>query len=79
MGECVWAEPRRMMGRVLPGCERRGNSTWKKSCEGRQASCCLTLGSSPPLPGPHVQPTLTISAVCSVVFLVLFPPLLKGP
>ena len=35
MGECVWAEPGKMGG-IFTGHERRGNSTWKKSCEGRQ-------------------------------------------
>ena len=38
---------------------------WRK-----EASCCLTLESSPPLQGPRVQPMLTISAVCSVVLLL---------
>ena len=32
IGECVWAEPGKM-GRKLTGCERRGNSKWKKNCE----------------------------------------------
>ena len=32
MGECVWAEPGEMGG-ILTGCERKGNSTWKKSCK----------------------------------------------
>ena len=36
MGECVWAEPGKM-GRILTGCERRGNFKWgKKKCEKRQ-------------------------------------------
>ena len=29
MGECVWAEPGKM-GRILTGCERRGNFKWEK-------------------------------------------------
>lgn len=35
MEECVWAEPGKM-GRILTGCERRGNSKRKKNCEERQ-------------------------------------------
>ena len=35
MGECAWDEPGKM-GRMLTGRERRGNSTRKKSCEGRR-------------------------------------------
>ena len=32
MGECVLAEPGKM-GRILTGCERKGDSKWKKSCK----------------------------------------------
>ena len=36
MGESAWDEPGKM-GRMLTGHERRGDSTRKKSCEGRRA------------------------------------------
>ena len=78
MGECAWDEPGRM-GRILTGCERRGDSTWKKSCEGRQGSCCFTLKSSLPLPGSHILLTFTISAVCSVVSLLCVSTIAEGP
>jgi hypothetical protein len=52
--EGAWDEPGKM-GRILTGHERRGDSTWKKSCEGKQGSCCSTLESSPLLLGPYVQ------------------------
>ena len=30
MGECVWADPGKM-GKILTGCEKKGNPKWKKS------------------------------------------------
>ena len=73
MGECVWAEPGKM-GRILTGCERRGSFKWKKkkNCEKRGTQTpCLSPKYSILLPGPHVWPSLTITAVFSTVFVVV--------
>ena len=47
---------------------------WRK-----QDSWCLTLESSPPLPGPHIRPTFTISEICSLVLLLQVSTIAEGP
>ena len=49
MGECAWDEPGKM-GRMLTGCERRGDSTRKKSCEGSRRDSKKEIMALP-LPG----------------------------
>ena len=71
MGQCVWAEPGKM-GRILTGRERRGNFKWKKKIVKKdRASPYLSPKYSILLPGPHVWPSLTITAVFSTVFVVV--------
>ena len=77
MGECVWAEPGKMV-RILTSRERRGNFKWKKKKKKKNLwkkrdsdSPCLSPKYSILLPGPHVWPSLTITTVFSPVFVVV--------
>ena len=72
MGECVLGEARKWSG-YWQVVRERAIPNGRKAVKESKASCCLTLEPSPPLPGPHIWPSLTICFYCKS------PPLLKGP
>ena len=66
MGECVLAEPGKMGG-IVTGCERKGDSTWKKSCKkGKMSAVWNPASGTQP---SSVRASLMVSTVYCVVFL----------